>query len=125
MQKKILIAEDEHSMRDILKTTLTKAGFSVMLAKEGGEALAVARSEKPDLIILDILLPVMDGITVLKKIREYGMRVPVIILTNLSSDDRIMEGVVRDEPSYYLIKSDSSIEDIVAKVKMTMETQVG
>ena len=112
-------------MRDILKTTLTKAGFSVMLAKEGGEALAVARSEKPDLIILDILLPVMDGITVLKKIREYGMRVPVIILTNLSSDDRIMEGVVRDEPSYYLIKSDSSIEDIVAKVKMTMETQVG
>jgi len=71
--------------------------------------------------MLDIVLIGMDGMTVLKKIRERGMRVPVIILTNLSSDDRIMGGIVRDEPSYYLIKADTPIEDILAKVKVTLD----
>ncbi len=119
-KKKILIVEDDPDMLDMLKTAFEGAGFSVLSFKSGGEALAHVQSEKPDLVMLDIILIGMDGMTVLKEIREHGIRVPVIILTNLSADEKIMEGVLRDEPSYYMVKSDSPIEDIIAKVKTTL-----
>lgn len=120
MGKKILIVEDEQDLREILKTALVGVGFSVIIAKGGEEVLPTIQRERPDLVILDIMLPGVDGMTVLKKIRERGLRVPVIILTNLSADEKIMGGVLRDEPSYYMVKSDSPIEDIIAKVKITL-----
>ncbi|MDP2648548.1 MAG: response regulator [bacterium] len=100
--------------------SLTGAGFSVLTCKNGTEALRLVQSGHPDLVALDLMLVGMDEMTVLKKIRELGIRVPVIILTNLSADQKIMGGVVRDEPSYYVVKSDSPIEDIVEKVKTTL-----
>lgn len=120
MEKKILIVEDEQDLREVLKTALVEVGFSVIIAKGGEEVLPAIRRERPDLVILDIMLPGVDGMMVLKKIRERGLRVPVIILTNLSADEKIMGGVLRDEPSYYMVKSDSPIEDIIAKVKITL-----
>ncbi|MBI4087032.1 response regulator [Candidatus Kaiserbacteria bacterium] len=121
MEKKtILIVEDEQDLRDVLKTALVEVGFSVVAVTRGEEVLSTIQHERPDLIILDIVLPGVDGMTVLKKIRERGMRVPVIILTNLSSDENIMKGIIRDEPSYYLVKSDSPIGDIIEKVKISV-----
>ena len=88
-------------------------------AKNGEEGLRRALKEHPDLILLDIAMPKMDGMTVMKKLRKdrWGKSVPIILLTNIDADIRILEGVVEDEPLHYWIKSEWEIENIVVKVK--------
>lgn len=119
--KKILIVEDELSLRNALRDKLSRENFAVLEAKNGEEGLEVALREHPDLILLDIIMPVMDGMTMLKKLRyenEWGKTVPVIILTNLTSDnEERMRDITNTEPSYYLVKSDWKIEDVVAKIR--------
>ena len=121
-KKKILIVEDEPAMREALKEKLTISGFSVIEGKDGEEGLKLAFNNTPDLILLDILMPRMDGMMMLKKVREteWGKKVPVIILTNLSADEKITSEVVTDEPSYYLMKTDWPIEEIVNKVRSAL-----
>jgi len=116
---KILIAEDEQPILKALSDKFKREGFYVVEAKNGEEALKKSLKEKPDLILLDLLMPKMEGMEVMKKLREdeWGKGAKIIILTNLSMDDKIMKGVSADEPAYYLMKSDTRIEDIVAKVK--------
>lgn len=121
--QKILIVEDELPMLTVLKDNLMAAGFNHLLeAKDGKEGLAIALKEQPDLILLDILLPIMDGMTMLKKLREDGRckDTKVILLTNLQADESIMKGVVADQPSFYLVKTDFTIEDVIRKVKITL-----
>lgn len=118
--KKILIVEDEQDLREALTDKLTREGFSVLEAKNGEEGLKVALAARPDLILLDIVMPVMDGMTMMKKLREeneWGKNVSIILLTNLSATDQIISGIVEDEPAYYLVKSDWKIEDVVKKVR--------
>ena len=118
-KKKILVVEDEAIMADLLQTTLQDAGFFVLRAANGTDALSMALGNKPDMILLDIMIPGIDGLAVLQKLREneWGKHVPVIMLTNLSPDTRILESVTRDEPLYYVVKSNTSMEDIANKVK--------
>ena len=120
---KILIVEDEVSMLSALVDNLTASGFGhIIQARNGDEGLAMALKERPDLIILDIVMPKMDGMTMLKNLRQNpeGRNVKVILLTNLTANDSIMKGVVADEPSYYFVKSDYSIADVIQKVKITL-----
>ena len=124
-QKKILIIEDEKPLLQALVEKFGREGFKVLEASNGEDGLAVALKEHPDIILLDIVMPKMDGMTVLKKLREdeWGKKAPVILLTNLSATGaNIIEGIVENEPSYYLVKSDWKIEDVVAKVRETLET---
>lgn len=121
--KKILIVEDEQDMLDALTDKFTREGFETLQAKDGIEGLEVALKDHPDLILLDIVMPKMDGMTMMKKLREdeWGKNVPIIILTNLSAtDEKLIEGMVKGEPSYYLVKSDWKIKDVVEKVKETL-----
>jgi len=102
---------------------LRAAGFThIFQARNGQDALDIAMREELDLILLDIIMPKMDGMTMLKKLRETpkGKELKVILLTNLTADDSTMQGIVNDEPSYYLIKTDHSIGDVVEKVKSTL-----
>ncbi|MDP3779306.1 MAG: response regulator [bacterium] len=118
--KKILIVEDEPDMRQALVESLKHEGFSVAEAANGNEGLERAIEHRPDLIVLDILMPKMGGMEMMKKLRnhsDWGQKVPIILLTNLSADDKIMRGIVEDEPSYYLVKSDWKIPDVVEKVR--------
>lgn len=119
--KKILIVEDEDSLRNALRDKLTREDFQVLEAKNGQEGLAAAIREHPDLILLDIIMPIMDGMTMLKKLRtenEWGKSAPVIILTNLTSDsNQIINDVTVLEPSFYLVKSDWKLEDLMKKIK--------
>lgn len=122
--KKILVieaVEDDSSLRNVLHEKFTVEGFSVLDAKDGEEGLAIALREHPDLILLDIVLPKMDGITMMKKLRqdgEWGKNVPIILLTNLSADDeKINQAVTDNEPAYYLVKSNWKINDLVEKVR--------
>ena len=119
--KKILVVEDDAPMLRALIDKLRLEGFAVREAKEGHAGLKIALEEKPDLILLDILMPIMDGLTMLKELRganTYGKTVPVILLTNLSADkEEIMRTVAETEPSYYLVKPNFTLSQIMAKVK--------
>ena len=119
--KKILIVEDERSLSQALVNKLTLEGFATLIAKNGEEGLDVALREHPDMILLDIVMPVMDGMTMLKKLRresEWGKTAKVIILTNLTSaDEQRNRDITETEPHYYLVKTDWTIEDIVTKIR--------
>jgi DNA-binding response OmpR family regulator len=113
-----LIVEDEVNLTNIFKSALIKEGFAVTVELSGDKGLATALSLHPDAILLDIMLPGMDGLSVLSNLRKdpWGKSVPVIILTNLTPDDHIIESIARDVPTFYLVKVNSSAEDIVARV---------
>ena len=80
MPKKVLIVEDDGNIAELLHLYLEKEGFETQVAKDGGKGVEYFRSFQPDLVLLDIMLPIMDGWAVLKKIREAG-KTPVIMLT--------------------------------------------
>lgn len=116
IKQKILIVEDESSQRIALADTFVREDFHVFAAKDGSEGLVVALREHPDLTLIDIVMPVMDGITMLSKLREdvWGKNAKVIMLTNLS--DALEHG------SYdYLVKSDWKLEDVVARVRARLD----
>jgi len=118
--KKILIVEDDLILLSTLADNFTKEGFEIVKAEDGEKALASALEARPDLILLDLLLPKMDGFTVLKKLRqnEWGRHVPVIILTNLSSTENIAKALESmDNFQEYLVKTDWKIEDVIAMVR--------
>jgi len=113
--------EDDASLRHVLRDKFILEGFGVLEARDGEEGLSTALREHPDLILLDIVMPKMDGITMMKKLRqtdEWGKQVPIILLTNLSVDaDGVNQAVADYEPAYYVVKSDWSLEDLVEKIR--------
>ena len=121
-QKIILIVEDEASMLAALRDKLSHAGFIILEAKNGQEGLTSALTNHPDLILLDIIMPIMDGMTMLDNLRldPWGKSVPVVLLTNLSEADKVAASL-RQGVYDYLIKSDWKLEDIVKKVKTKLE----
>jgi len=119
-KKTILVVEDEKSLRQAIVDSLKLKNYLCLEAGDGKEALDIALVKHPDLILLDLLLPVFNGMTVLKKIRkdQWGEQVPIIILTNLSATDvDLVEGMVKYKPTYYLVKSDWKIKDIIKKIQ--------
>ncbi|HUD08807.1 MAG TPA: response regulator [Candidatus Saccharimonadales bacterium] len=119
VKKTILIVEDELPMLKALSDKFTLEGFDILEAKDGAEGLEAAISKKPDLIILDIFMPVMDGKAMFEKLREdaWGKTVPVIVLTNLNPDDKTLDQLMKNGPSYYFVKSKWKLEELVEKVK--------
>ncbi len=121
--KKILIVEDEAPLRNAIADILTFEGFSVFQSKNGQEGLDMALTEHPDLILLDLMMPVMDGLTMLEKLRTeptYGAQAAVILLTNINDPEKVAQAT--EAGSYdFLVKSDWNIEDVVKKIK----TRVG
>ena len=90
MAYKILVADDEAEIRDVLRLYLEKDGYEVVEAADGMEALEVCKRAKPDLVILDIMMPGIDGYRVLRNVRENS-NIPVIMLSAKNSDsDKIL-----------------------------------
>lgn len=122
----ILIVEDEISLSSAIADILRRKNFISLEAHNGAEGVEVALAKHPNLILLDLLMPVMDGMTALKKIREdaWGKNVPVVILTNLSAtDERLVEDMVTHKPMHYLVKSDWKLSDVVAKIEEILSSQ--
>lgn len=117
--KKILIIEDELAYLTLLRDQLTVEGYRVIAAENGEEGLRIIKKEKLDLILLDIRMPKMDGMTMLELLRkdEEIKETKVIMLTNLTPDDKIIRGVVTGQPAYYFVKSDTQFSDLLAKIK--------
>lgn len=118
-QKKIiLVVEDEEPMQLVLRDVLKVEGYNVLEAKNGIEGLELALKEHPDLILLDILMPKMDGLEMLKNLRadEWGRKVPVIVLTNLSDNDDIAKAVEEDVFEYF-VKTDIRIDEVIERIR--------
>jgi len=113
--KKILIIEDEKTLARALGFKLTYSGFEIKTVFNGEEGVAILRQEKFDLVLLDLIMPKMDGFMVLATMKTEKIKVPVMILTNLSQEDdikRTKEYGVKE----YIIKSNTPIAVIVEQV---------
>ncbi|HSR89169.1 MAG TPA: response regulator [Candidatus Udaeobacter sp.] len=122
VKNKILIVEDELDLLGVLAQKFDMEKFEVFKAANGQLGLEEALKSHPDLILLDIIMPVMDGVTMLKMLREdsWGKDVPVILLTNLSDESKIAEAMQHGVYDY-LVKADWNINDVVAKVKSRLK----
>ena len=120
----ILLIEDDESLIATYKAKLEEEGFALSVEKDGEGGLKNALTNHPDLVLLDIKMPKMDGITVMKKLREdkWGMKVPIIILTNFEINDQNIPEVVANNPAYYLLKADTTLEETVDRVREVLET---
>ena len=122
-KKKILIVEDEASLLNILMDTLITEGFDVHGEANGKDGLQRALTEQPDLILLDIMMPIMDGMAMLQELRKdtWGKDVPVMLLTNLSEAEKVAEATAHGVYDF-LVKNDWPIEAIVACIQKKMHT---
>lgn len=116
--KNVLLIEDESVLLDLLSGKFKESGFSVTTAQSAETGIKLALQKRPDLILLDLILPKMDGLTMLKKLRkdEWGKGVPVIILSNLNDQRKVSEAMkigVYD----FLVKSNVKLSDVVKEVR--------
>lgn len=121
-QRKILIVDDDDNLRSMLKDKLILEGFEVLEAKNGKEGLETALKEHPDLILLDILMPVMDGLQALNALRadKWGKNAAVIVLTVLESANAVAKAMAEGGFTY-IIKTDTNPEGIIAQVKTKLK----
>ncbi len=114
---KVLIIEDEASLSNILQERLIDMGYDVSIAIHGEEGWQKTKDESPDLILLDIILPRLDGFVFLKRLKSHKKfkHIPVIILSNLGQDSDIDKGKELGA-EYYMVKSNHTISTIVEKV---------
>jgi len=121
-QKNVLLVEDEPLLGNLLKQRLEREGINVILNRDGEEALATLRGFKPDLILLDIILPKISGFEVLEqlKIDPQFERAPVIIVSNLGQDSDIAKGESLGAVQYF-VKARLSIEDLVEQAKLLLQ----
>ncbi len=115
--KKVLIIEDEPAQATTIDLAMQKAGFETLVANDGIAGLDLAKNKLPDLILLDLVLPKMDGITVLKHLRsdESTAKIPVLVLTNLASGETVKE-VIEAGGTEYMVKTDYTLDQLMHKV---------
>lgn len=116
--KKILLVEDEAVLLELLADKFKDSGFFVSTAQNAETGIKLALQDHPDLILLDLILPKMDGLTMLRKLRKdsWGKEVPVIILSNLNDQKKISEAM-RIGVYDFLVKSNVKLADVVKQVK--------
>lgn len=118
MAKTVLIVDDEKSIVDILKFNLEKAEYQTICAYDGREGLRLAREKNPDLILLDVMLPYMDGFAVCKALRAEGDNVPIIMLTAREEETDKVLGLELGADDY--ITKPFSLRELLARVKTNM-----
>ena len=115
---KIVIVEDEEILIKVLREKFEKEGFKVSLAADGVEAVSVIKKAKPDIVLLDLVLPKKDGFEVLEELKSSGdlKMIPVIILSNLGQDEEIKRALKLGAVDY-LVKTQHPINEVVEKVR--------
>lgn len=117
-KQKILLIEDDKMLLEMYTAKFTREGFEIATAENGSDGLKTARDMKPDMILLDIIMPKLDGFATLKEIRkdENIKNVPVILLTNLGQDQDIQKGKDLGADDYF-VKANHTPTEIVEKVQ--------
>lgn len=118
MSKKILIVDDEKAIVDILDFNVKKEGYETLRAYDGKEGLQLARDESPDLILLDVMLPHMDGFEVCRTLRDEGNDVPIIMITAREEETDKVLGLELGADDY--ITKPFSVRELMARVKTNM-----
>ena len=116
-KQKILIADDEAQIREILRIYFEKEGFDVIEAEDGAAAILKVQSEKPDILLLDIMMPVLDGIEVCKQVRKMS-DLPIIMVTAKDDDDDRIAGLEIGADDY--ITKPFNSREVVARVKAVL-----
>lgn len=115
--RRILLAEDDRFLRKAAETALKRHGFTVLAAVDGEEALRMARTEAPDLILLDLIMPKLQGFEVLRALKADAATaaIPVIILSNLGQDSDVKQAMEAGAAGYF-VKANLSLQDLVKQV---------
>jgi CheY-like chemotaxis protein len=118
MDKKILIAEDDKFLANAYRIKLEKEGFAINIVENGQELLDLVSKLKPDIILLDLLMPVMDGFEALEKLKaeESTRKIPVLITSNLGQQSDLDKGLALGADDY-IIKSNISLKEVIEKIK--------
>lgn len=121
MPKKILIVEDDKALQKALVDMLTKQGYATCSALDGEAALHEVQREKPDLILLDIILPKKDGFALMQELKENPatVAIPIIVLTNLE-DSADIERALGLGATTFLVKTNYKLEEIAEKIRQTL-----
>jgi DNA-binding response OmpR family regulator len=122
MAKKILIIEDDKFLRELIAQKIVKEGYDISEAIDGEEGIKKIKEEKPDMVLLDLILPGIDGFEVLSKMKEdpFLAQIPVIILSNLGQKDDIEKGLKLGAADY-LIKAHFTPGEIIEKIKTILK----
>lgn len=112
---KVLLAEDEASLGMIVKESLESRNFTVFHAENGEEALKIYKTEKPDILVLDVMMPKKDGFTLAKEIRQENKHIPIIFLTAKSQTSDVLEGFNNGGNDY--LKKPFSMEELIVRIK--------
>lgn len=114
----ILLAEDEKTLAKMYQTKFAMEGFEVLYAADGNEALKILETKTPDIILLDIIMPNLDGFSFLKRIKDQERltKIPVILLTNLGQENDVKKGLELGAQDY-LIKAHFTPQEVADKVK--------
>jgi DNA-binding response OmpR family regulator len=120
--KKILFIEDESTLHKTIGEVLTQEGYEMISALDGEAGIRLAQTKKPDLILLDLILPKLHGFEVLKKLKEdeKTKNIPVIVLTNLEGMQDV-EKAIKMGANAYLVKSNYTLEEVVEKIKNNLD----
>lgn len=124
VKQKILIIEDDMYIRDVYEEVLKQAGFEITTAADGMEGVVKAQQGGWDLILLDVMMPRLDGLGVLKALKEKPALIPnkhIALLTNLAHDTIIQEAKKLGAPTYF-VKSDLNPDELVAKIITVLKT---
>ena len=117
-EARLVVVDDEPMIRELLTTSLRFAGFEVATAADGTSALAVIRETRPDLVVLDVMLPDMDGFTVTRRLRDGGQHVPVLFLTARDDAADAVTGLTVGGDDY--VTKPFSLEELVARIRAVL-----
>ncbi|MEO5983476.1 MAG: response regulator, partial [Pedococcus sp.] len=122
-EARLLVVEDEPNIRELLATSLRFAGFEVHVAADGATALHLATVHEPDLVVLDVMLPDMDGFTVTRKLRDTGRQLPIVFVTARDSVDDKIKGLTVGGDDY--VTKPFSLEEVVARIRAVLRRTRG
>ena len=122
-EARLLVVEDEPNIRELLATSLRFAGFEVHVAADGATALKQAAEHDPDLVVLDVMLPDMDGFTVTRKLRGSGRLLPIVFVTARDSVDDKIKGLTVGGDDY--VTKPFSLEEVVARIRAVLRRTRG
>ena len=122
-EAKLLVVEDEPNIRELLATSLRFAGFEVHVAADGATAIKQANTHQPDLVVLDVMLPDMDGFTVTRKLRDSGRILPIVFVTARDSVEDKVKGLTVGGDDY--VTKPFSLEEVVARIRAVLRRTRG
>ncbi|WP_242611186.1 response regulator transcription factor [Blastococcus saxobsidens] len=122
-EARLLVVDDEPNIRELLSASLRYAGFEVATAADGQQALSMAASFRPDLLVLDVMMPGLDGFAVVRRLRESGRHTPVLFLTARDAAEDKVSGLTLGGDDY--VTKPFSLDEVVARIRAVLRRTAG